>query len=171
VCFDLELTSLEAINTLTFAKLANVQTVGIGLYLALGVIQAVSAGGVAGLERRSNAIQRAVSAAKLVSLYHATRDIRFELARLENSFHGFNRTLLSLSAMLFAISTIYFAYCTINQELFAGLDATVFIIIFYLILPFLIFIISTAVILLRCRTVATQITGVEDEVFHKSFHV
>lgn len=168
MCFDLQMTAPAILSAMTFAKLANVQTVGIGLYLALGVIQAVSAGGVAGLERRSNAVQKAVAAAKLASLYPSLRDIRFELSRLENGFHGLNRTLLMISAALFIISTGYFAYCTLFQDYLAGFLGTSFIIGFYLALPIVIFVLSSIAISRRCRDVADRIKTVEDAVFVRS---
>ena len=168
MCFDLQMTAPAIIRAMTVAKLANVQTVGIGLYLALGVIQAVSSGGVAGLERRSNALQRAVAASKLAGLYPSLRDIRFELSRLENGFHGLNRTLLVISAILFIISTAYFSYCTLFQDYLAGALGTWFIMVYYLALPIVIFLLSSLAISLRCRDVADRIKKVEDAVFVKS---
>lgn len=168
MCFDLQFRISDVIHTLTFANLANVQTVGIGLYLALGIVQAVSSGGVAGLERRSNALQRAVSASKMSSLYAVLRDVRFELSRLENSLHGLNRTLLFISAGLFLAGTAYFAYCTIFQEYLSGVCGTIFIMFFYLALPIMIFFGSSIVISGRCKAVAKQITEVEKDVFVRS---
>jgi hypothetical protein len=95
-----------SINVLTFGKLANIQTVGIGLYLALAVIQAVSAGGVMGLRRRATALQTAVHAVKLNTEYATMRQLQADVSRLEISFQAFNRTILRLSITLFALSIV-----------------------------------------------------------------
>jgi hypothetical protein len=88
----------SSIDTLTFGKLANVQTVGIGLYLALAVIQAVSSGGVTGLRRRATTLQTAVQAAKLIAEYSAMRQLQTEVSRLEIGFQAINRTVLWAAA-------------------------------------------------------------------------
>ena len=87
------------------------------------------------------------------------------MSRLENGFHGLNRTLLVISAILFIISTAYFSYCTLFQDYLAGALGTWFIMVYYLALPIVIFLLSSLAISLRCRDVADRIKKVEDAVF------
>lgn len=51
---------VSTLERLSFADLASVQTVGIGLYLALGVIQVLSESGVNSLQRRLKTLREAV---------------------------------------------------------------------------------------------------------------
>jgi hypothetical protein len=152
---------MALIGTLTFAKLANVQTVGIGLYLALGVIQAVSSGGVAGLRRRANALQNAVNTAKLTSQFHTMHDLQADVSRLEIGFSGLNRTILKAVAILFFASIAYFGYCTMVQDYLANLTGTLFVFGYYLLSPIVIFLLSAILIAKRCEDVKTRVNEAE----------
>lgn len=147
---------------LTFGQLANVQTVGIGLYLALAVIQAVSTTGVAGLSRRVATLRNGVSSARLGSVESANvRRLSGEVSGLEIDFHYLNRRLLCIVFLLFAVSVTYFAYCTVWQNADAGVDGVWFIFMFYLAVPNLIFVGSALLIAHRCRAVAKKIGDAE----------
>lgn len=155
----------EATKTeLTFAQLANVQTVGVGLYLALAVIQAVSTTGVAGLSRRLATLKNAVTTKRMRAEIDNVRRLSGEVSGLNIGFHALNRHLLGLVFVLFAISIAYFAYCTVNQNCDAGEDGLWFIFTFYLVLPVVIFLISTGIIWKRCRSVAVRVDEVEKRV-------
>lgn len=150
---------------LTFGQLANVQTVGIGLYLALAVIQAVSTTGVAGLSRRVATLRNGVSRARLGPVETANiRRLSGEVSGLEIGFHNFNRRLLWLVFLLFAISVAYFAYCTVWQNVDACTVGVSFIFLFYLAIPVGIFVGSTLLIARRCRKVARQIAEAEKRI-------
>lgn len=84
----------QAISDLKFQDLSDVQTVGIGLYLALAVIQALSATGLSGLRRRIETLRNAVTANKVTSMYTQMHSLRANASRLEIGLHSFNRTLL-----------------------------------------------------------------------------
>jgi len=163
VCFDLWPWQTTT-NGLTFAQLANVQTVGIGLYLALAVIQAVSATGVAGLSRRVNTLLGAVTAKDMRVEISNVRSLSGEVSGLEIGFHDFNRRLLPILFVLFTISICYFAYCTIWQNLMAMMDGTWFIFAFYLILPTTIFVVCSAIIWWQCRKVAKRVKDAETRI-------
>ena len=154
----------NAINQLTFGQLANVQTVGIGLYLALVVVQAVTASGVAGLRRRATAIQALANNAKVVSEASNMHKLQGEVQRLEISFQGMNRGLLGGATLLFAFAVAYFIYCTIFQSYLAGMDGVAFILLFYLVLPVAIFLASTWLIGSRCKQVRRKIEAAEKRV-------
>lgn len=149
---------------LTFAQLANVQTVGIGLYLALAVIQAVSASGVAGLSRRVATLKGVVGANLMRAEARNVRTLAGQVSGLEIGFHKFNRVLLWIVFSLFAFSVGYFAYCTAWQDHQALQDATWFVFGFYLVLPILIFIACSTIIWWRCREVANRITEAEKRI-------
>lgn len=146
---------------LKFGQLANVQTVGMGLYLALAVIQAVSTTGVAGLARRLATLRNAVTTNRMRTEIENVRRLSGEVSGLEIGFHALNGRLLGVVFALFTISLSYFAYCTVWQDVNAGRDGTWFIFGFYLVLPLAIFILSGAVIWKRCRDVAKRVKQAE----------
>ncbi|GGE84885.1 hypothetical protein [Sphingomonas prati] len=152
---------LIKLNSLTFSQLANVQTVGIGLYLALAVIQAVSDGGVAGLRRRATTLGVAIAAANKAYLKIESGSILVDVGGLEMSFQRTNRTILYLSACLFTISVIYFAYCTIFYDNFAYVSGACFIFVFYLFMPIAIFISMGIYIKKRCVGVDIRINQLQ----------
>jgi len=149
---------------LTFGQLANVQTVGIGLYLALAVIQAVSITGVAGLARRLTTLRNAVTMNRMRAEIDNVRRLGGEVSGLEIGFHDLNRRLLGLVFFLFVISVFYFAYCTVNQNSDAGMDGLWFIFVFYLLLPVLIFFVVTGLIWGRCRSVTKKVDEAEKRI-------
>lgn len=149
---------------LTFGQLANVQTVGIGLYLALAVIQAVSTTGIAGLARRLATLRNAVTTKRMRAEIDNVRRLSGEVSGLEIGFHDLNRRLLGLVCALFTVSVGYFAYCTVWQNLDARQDGTWFIFGFYLALPIAIFLVSAAIIWKRCRAVAKRVKEAETRI-------
>jgi len=165
VCIDLW-PWLETTAGLTFGKLANIQTVGIGLYLALAVIQAVSTTGVAGLARRLATLRNAVTTRRMRTEIDNVRRLSGEVSGLEIGFHDLNRRILCFVFALFLFGVSYFAYCTFWQDLEAGRDGTWFIFGFYLALPLAIFLVSASVIWKRCRDVAKRVKEAETRIQH-----
>ena len=155
---------LEAKANLSFGQLANVQTVGIGLYLALGVLQAISATGVAGLGRRVNTLRTAAASARLRLEMTNIRRLSGDVSGLEIGFHKLNRRLLATVFALFSISVAYFGWCTIAQNTDARHLGLIFILFFYLMVPILIFIFIGALIWWRCRGVATRLNDAEKRI-------
>lgn len=156
MCIDLGSWLLK-LNSLTYSQLANVQTVGIGLYLALAIIQAVSDGGVAGLRRRAITLDAAISSARKISLKPESGSILTDLGGLEMSFEKVNRTILRTVVLLFSSSIVYFAYCTIWQDTQVHIKAAVFILFFYLALPVVIFVVAARYISWRCKEIGERI--------------
>lgn len=163
MCLDLNLWR-SATSEITFGQLANVQTVGIGLYLALVVIQAVSASGIANLRRRATAIQSVVNGSKLVGEAGNMHRLQSDVHRLEIGFQALNRALLIGTSFLFLVAIGYFIYCTIWQSLDARVDGVLFIIGYYLVLPIMIFGFSTWLIGRRCKDVRDDIADAEKRV-------
>lgn len=149
---------------LTLGQLANVQTVGIGLYLALAVVQAVSATGVAGLVRRVATLRTAVSSASMRLEVANVRRLSGDVSGLEIGFHDLNRRLLRIVFLLFIISVAYFAYCTIRQNADARQWGVIVILFLYLGLPIVIFVAFGIIIRRRCREVAQKVQEVQTRV-------
>jgi hypothetical protein len=152
---------LDKLDSLTFAQLANVQTVGIGLYLALAIIQAVSHGGVAGLRRRAITLSLAINSARKVSLQSESSSIITDLGALEMGFEKANRTILLGVVLLFIVSVFYFAYCTIWQAVAAHILGSLFIFGFYLALPVVLFLMAAQYIRIRCRAIDQRINELQ----------
>jgi hypothetical protein len=151
-------------STLTFGQLANVHTLGIGLYLALVVVQAMSATGITALRRRVTALQSSVNSGKLSGEMTNMHKLLGEVHRLEIKFHKFNATLLWVATGFFMVALVYFIYATVVQASKAPVSAVVFSFGFYLILPVLIFLGSTWVISNRCAAVSSDVGDAEKRV-------
>lgn len=154
---------LVKLGSLTFVQLANVQTVGIGLYLALAVIQGVTDGGVAGLRRRANTLDAAISAARKTALKPEAGGILTDVSGLEMGFQRTNQTVLYVVLTFFTVSVGYFAYCTIWQESQAQLDGTLFILFFYLALPIIIFVGVGLYVRGRCGEIDRRINRLQSD--------
>lgn len=143
------------------------QTVGIGLYLALAVIQVVTDTGVAGLRRRASALKEAVNGSKLRGEFTNMHTIGQDIERLEIEFRTFSRLLFVGTLLLFGVALFYFAYCTIYSELIAGVNGTLFTIGYYLVLPLLIFGASSLYVGHKCRGVRQEIVEAEKRYHRK----
>jgi hypothetical protein len=168
VCVDFGLWWIK-LGSLTFAQLANVQTVGIGLYLALAVIQAVTEGGVAGLRRRATTLEAGAVSAKKVIQRQEAASILADVSSLEMSFQKVNRTILYGVLALFTCSVIYFAYCTVWQESRAQLWGAAFILGFYLFLPIVIFTCAALYVKRRCSEVDSRIKRLQSDYVSATF--
>lgn len=149
------------LGSLTFAQLANVQTVGIGLYLALAVIQAVTDGGVAALRRRAITLDAAIVSAKKQLLRDEASSILTGVGGLEMGFQRVNRTVLYAVLVLFTVSVAVFAYCTIWQDEKVGATGSLAIMGFYLVLPVAIFVIIGLYVKCRCAVIDGRITRLQ----------
>lgn len=168
MCFDFGQWWVK-LNSLTFAQLANVQTVGIGLYLALAVIQAVTEGGTSGLRRRTATLEAAIIAAKNVNLRQEVSGIITDVSALEMGFQKVNGTVLYGVLALFVTSVAYFVYCTIWQDWTALVAGTAFIFGFYLALPILIFLVAGWYIRRRCAEIDLRIKALQADYVAATF--
>ncbi|MBD8619741.1 hypothetical protein IFT67_12495 [Sphingomonas sp. CFBP 13728] len=168
MCFDFGPLWVK-LGSLSFAQLANVQTVGIGLYLALAVIQVVTEGGVAGLWRRTATVEAAIVATKKVDLRQDASGILADIGGLEMGFQKVNGTVLYSVVALFVISVIYFSYCTVWQELPAEVAGTLFILGFYLVLPISIFVVASLYVKSRCSEIDGRIRRLQSDFVAATF--
>lgn len=151
------------LDLFTFAQLANVQTVGIGLYLALAVIQAVTEGGVAGLRRRATTLETAIISAKKQRLRDEADSVLAEVGGLEMGFQRMNKTVLYTVLLLFTASVAVFAYCTVWQNDKPGAVGALGVIAFYLALPEAIFVFVGLYVKRRCAIIDGRITRLQSD--------
>lgn len=160
MCIDLP--GLRTSVGLTFSQLSDVQTVGIGLYLALAVIQAVSGTGVAGLARRLTALRATVSNARLGTAEAASvRSLFGQIGGLDIGFQALNRRILKVIVALFTLALVYFLYCTIEQDRYAGVDGLVFIVLYYVLLPMIMFLGYSFYVYRKCAAASQMIRQAE----------
>ena len=120
---------------------------------------------MAGLSRRLASLRSAVSGARLGPIEAANvRRLTGDVSGLEIGFHVLNRRLLVIVFALFVLSLVYFAYCTLLQNVDAGEDGVLFVALFYLALPIVIFVLSTLLIGRRCKTVAKRVGEAEKRI-------
>ena len=141
--------------------LSDLQTVGIGLYLALGVIQMVSVGGIATLRRRVTSLDVAVRAAALRAEAVAVRSLQTEVGRLEIGLEAMQRRLLVLVFALFVTALIYFTYTALHPSAMTGVVEIAWIASFYLAVPVMIFVAYAWRIHARCKSTAAKVSAAE----------
>jgi hypothetical protein len=87
--------------------------------------------------------------------------LQSDISRLEIGFQAVNRTILLIVLVLFVVSLGYFAYCTAWQAEIAGTAQAVFIVIYYLALPVIVFALFAVLIAIRCRESGRRIEAAE----------
>lgn len=155
---------LESNSDLTLGQLANVETVGIGLYLALGIIQGISTTGVAGLARRVDTLRKAVIGARMTGELASIRTLSGKVSGLEIGFHNLNRWLLRFVFALFLVSVCWFAYDTFAQNSTPTRLGEWLVIFYYLSLPFIIFVVAVTIVWSRCKSVAVSVRESEKRI-------
>lgn len=148
---------MKSASGLTLGQLANVQTVGMGLYLALGIVQAISATGIAALSRRVTTLRNAVTNARIRDEIASVRSLSGQVSGLEIGFHHLNRFLLGLVFFLFLASLIFFTICSLRQKILVSHIIEISIYVYYLLVPTCIFIISALIIRSRCSNISKKV--------------
>ena len=92
------------------------------------------------------------------------RRLSGEVSGLEIQFHSLNRRLLLVAFVLFIGSIVYFAYCSMWQQVDALRSGLWFILFYYLALPILIFAGWAFRIWRRCKAVANRVKETEKRV-------
>lgn len=90
------------------ADLADLQAVGLGLYLALAIIQVVSSGGVATLRRKHAALASLANRDGTEADQAEVRKIATELNRLEIATDSFHSAALWVVSLLFSVALGFF---------------------------------------------------------------
>jgi len=156
----IELT-VYSLNYMTYSNLANVQSVGIGIYLAMGIVQAVSSGGASGPRRRILNLEETMNNTSLwikeINIVH----LKNELIRLEIGLHSKTMLLLVVNSILLSLCLIFLIYSTINSADTPGIWASGEIIFFYIILPTAILFGFLVTIWLSCQPIYKKIKATE----------
>lgn len=160
--FTERLTPVEPV--MAWSDLSDIMTVGIGLYLALGIVQALSAGGVAGIRRRSDTLERTIRSAKLISEYSSIRTLQLDIGRVEIGFEFLNRSIIWAVTLLFLIALCPFILVTLWSKIPMPDFGPLAVIIFYIVLPCSIYVISSLVISKRCKDIVVTIKALESRV-------
>ena len=148
-------------------SLSSVSEVGIGLFLALAVVQVVGSGEIGKLRRKSQLLRELVSANRLDGQ-------RSSVAALDASLLQLELRLEKLSGKLFATSLFAIVVCIVGLvlvSLFPNLKIDCHLLggfmLFHLVLPLLLFGGASLVIKRRCIDVRTKYESVHAEVFDR----
>lgn len=136
----------SAPSGITCGDLLEAFGVGVGLYLALAIIQAVAGFRFAILRRRLDTLRRAITSRKMAGEYQNIRSINGNLSNLEIQFESFFDIVFKMVVVAFAIGLLIFHVALVNQSS-VMFNLTVWVSIFYFLwLPFFIFLGSASVI-------------------------
>ena len=130
----------------------------------LGVVQAVSAGGVAGIRRRADTLQRTVSRGKLASELSTVRTIQLDIGRIEIGFESLNKSILMTVTALFFLGLPALISAAFVGNVPVGPVWAAFAVAYYVMLPCVIYMVSSLIISKRCTTVIGTIKQAETRV-------
>ena len=147
--------------------LSSVASVGVGLFLALAVVQVVGSGGVAKLRRKAVYLREVVSANRLDAQRSSIANVDAELLRLELSLETLSRHLFSASFVLVIVSLLGLAAMTLAPAVALGCSLFVAFLSYYLGLPVGIFLVASLVIRRKCATVRKSVSDCETEVLDR----
>jgi hypothetical protein len=139
-------------------------SLGIGLYLALGIVQALSAGGMSSIRRRADALDRTIRKAKLLAEYSSVRTLQLDIGRIEIGFESLHRSILLLVTLLFIAGLCPFVVAALHPDAEVPPFGPLAVTIFYIALPCLIYIASSLIISKRCKEISTNIKLMEQRV-------
>lgn len=151
-------------SAMTFGDLVDLQTVGLGMYLALVIIQAVSTGGLATLRRRVQALEAAARANRLRSEFASVRSLYGHISRLEIGIDAFQRRTLRTTTALFTLALGYFAFCVLNAKRTVGSIEVAVVLALYIALPMAIYLGSVFVLLRRSKPARDEIAEVQKRI-------
>lgn len=144
--------------------LVDIMGLGIGLYLALGVVQAVSSGGVSNLRRRADSLQRTVGAAKMAAEFQSTRTLQLEVGRLEISFESLNRSVVQWATVLFFVALAPYLYASLQGDIQINFYAILATIAYYIVLPTSIYTSTSLIISKRCANANAKLKAAETRI-------
>lgn len=143
--------------------------VGVGLYLALAIIQAVAGFRISILTRRLESLRRAVLARKMSGEYGNLRNLAGKLANVEIQLDGFFDTLFRAIVLAFSIAIASFTYALVWQDAVLKNWALWMILAFLLWFPLFVFFGSAAFIRRRCSPIEREIKNLSSRVQTKLF--
>lgn len=144
--------------------LSSVASVGVGLFLALAVVQVIGSGGVAKLRRKGGYLREVVSANRLQSQRSSVAMVDAELLRLELSLETLSGHLFVASFFLIIVSLMGLVVTSLASDVSVGCTWIAALLGFYLVLPIGIFGVASLVIRRKCASVRNSIAECEKEV-------
>lgn len=145
--------------------------VGVGLYLALAIIQAVAGFRISILTRRLESLRKAVLARKMQGEYGPLRSLAGRLANVEIQLDGFFDTLFKAIVVAFSVAIGSFTNALIWQEAILWNWALYLSLAFLLWCPLVIFFASAAYIRTRCSPIEGEIKKLSSRVQTKLFQL
>lgn len=143
--------------------------VGVGLYLALAIIQAVAGFRISILTRRLESLRKAVLARKMSGEYGNLRNLAGNLANVEIQLDGFFDTLFKAIVVAFSIAIASFTNALVWQEAILRNWALWLSLAFLLWFPLIIFFGAAAYIRKRCSPIEREIKNLSSRVQAKLF--
>ena len=147
--------------------LSSISEVGLGLFLALAIVQVVGSGGVSRLRRKAGHLRDVVRTNRLGTERASTARVDADLLRLELSLEKLSSVFFGISLCFIASATFGIAVVTLAPTIELGCLGLCLFLGFYLILPLGSFVVASGVIRRKCRTVRDQLLAVEDRVISK----
>lgn len=140
---------------------SSAESVGVGLYLGLAILQVIGSGGIADLNRRSHTLQKAINSNNLHGARTNATRIMTDLAQLDIALIGFSKSIFYLVLILLLICLIVLSGTTLYPDLVVGCFGAYLILLYFLALPVLIFLISALWIRYKCGAVRLALRDCE----------
>lgn len=142
--------------------LSSVSEVGVGLFLALAVVQVVGAGGIAKLRRKSQLIREMVLSNRIDSQRDSIASVDAELLRLEMRLETLSGWLFTTSFIGILVVLGGLVAVTLWPTASLSCFQTMTFLSFHLFVPVAIFGVASIVIKRRCATVRNMIEDCQD---------
>jgi membrane protein required for beta-lactamase induction len=152
------------LSSLTLSSLSSAQEVGVGLFLALAILQVIGSGGIADLNRRTQTLLTAINTNNLHGIRTQAKRISTDLAQLDLALQGFSKTIFWFALILLLICLAIIATTAVHPEISLTRSQTFGLLSFLLLLPVITFTISAAWIRYKCSTVRKAIKICEIDV-------
>jgi hypothetical protein len=140
--------------------LSSVSEVGVGLFLALALVQVVGAGRVSKLRRKADLLREVVRTNALRSERATVANINAQLLRLELQLEGLSAIFMKASFVLIALSIAGVAWVSLMPSLTVGCFGISIFVGFYLFLPVVAFAMAAMVIRAKSRSTYVEIEAV-----------
>ena len=147
--------------------LSSVASVGVGLFLALAVVQVIGSGGVAKLRRKAAYLREVVSANRMQSQRPSVANVDAELLRLELSLEKLSGHLFQVSFVLIIVSLVGLSVISLAPDVSIGCTWIAAFLSFYLGLPIFIFWAASLVIRRKCASARKSVSECETEVLDR----
>jgi hypothetical protein len=151
-------------ENLTLAALSSVLEVGVGLFLALTILQVIGSSGVATLRRRTANLRATINTNDLNGQRHSVGQVDAALLKLEIELGTLSKSLLAVALLLLIVSLLGLVASSLYPDKILKCRDFYFIVLGYVGLPILLFWMSTLVFNWKCSDVKRKISDCEDEV-------